>query len=365
MDRRPRYATTAWTVAARAALALVRTPARAAVAVALCFAASTAFGHPDERVVEATLRLGPGEVASFPMSVHFHRLVATYRVHEPSESQVRLLVMPAAAIDVDERTGPSPDIAIELAGEGALHHLIDCCLDIGYADYHLAVRNDGDAPALLDLRAWLVHDEFAVVVQRAEPGALEVPLALFLALGVTATMVSARGRRRWEGVAADAGARSPGALPLAWSAGVFVWACALAAGLAVAGAARYGTGPIDGLIAIMADVPVPGGPFGSRAATVMGVLMLAWVASIALWIRAVYVGAHVWSPWTARVGLALAVVSLAAGAAMAWTYGSWPLPIGLALVLAAPLGVCSLALRRWRLAGHALNGTSRPLGSGT
>jgi hypothetical protein len=202
----------------------------------------------------------------------------------------------------------------------------------------------------VDLRAWLVHDEFAVVVQRAEPGALEVPLALFLALGVSATTVSARGRRRRIDVVGGAGARSPGALPLAWSAGVFVWACALAAGLAVAGIARYGTGPIDGLIAIMADVPVPGGPFGSRAATVMGVLMLAWMASIGLWVRAVHAGAHVWSRWTARLGLGLAAVSLAAGVAMGWTYGAWAVPLGLALVLAVPLAACSLALRQRRAA---------------
>ncbi len=342
-------------MAARTALALVRASMNAVVAVTLFLAASTAFAHPDERVVDATIRLEAGETATFPMSVHFHRLVATYRVHELSGSQVRLLVMPAAAGAVDQSAGAAPVITVELAGEGALHHLIDCCLDIGYADYQLLVRNDGDAPTLLDLRAWVVHDEFAVVVQRAEPGALEVPLAMFLALGVTATMVSARGRRRWSDVVAGAGARSPGALPLAWSAGTFVWACALAGGLAAAGAVRYGTGPIDGLIAIMADVPVPGGPFGSRAATVMGVMLLAWVASIALWIRAVHVGAHVWSAWTARVGLGLAAVSLLAGVAMALTYGSWPVPIGLALVLALPLGACSLALRRWR-EGRSLNG---------
>ncbi len=353
MDRRPGYASAVRAVAARVTLALVRTSASTAVAVALVLAASTAVAHPDERVVEATLRLEPGETASFPMSVHFHRLVATYRVHEPDASGVTLLVVPGvvAAAAGDDQSGASADVAIELGGVGRLHHLIECCLAIDYADYRLLVRNDGDAPALIDLRAWIVHYEFAVVVQRAEPGALEVPLAMFLALGVTATMVSARSRRRVVEVVGDAGARSPGALPLGWSAGLFVWACALAGGLAVAGAVRYGTGPVDGLIAIMADVPVPGGPFGSRAATVMGVMMLAWVASIALWIRAVHVGAYAWSRWTARVGLALAAVSLAAGVAMAWTYGSWPVPIGLALVLAAPLGVCSLALRRRRNGG--------------
>jgi len=359
MDRRPWNDRTVWEAVAGTAGALVRTSVGAAVAVALVLASSTAVAHPDERVVDATLRLEPGETASFPMSVHFHRLVATYRVHEPDASGLTLLVVPGAAatVGVDDRSGASADVAIELAGVGSLHHLIDCCLGIDYAEYRLLVRNDGDAPALLGLRAWIVHDEFAVVVQRAEPGALEVPLALFLALGVTATMVSARGRRDVVAAVADDGVRSPGALPLGWSAGVFAWACVLAAGLAVAGVVRYGTGPVDGLIAIMADVPVPGGPFGSRAATVMGVMMLAWVASIALWIRAVHVGAHVWSRWTARVGLGLAAVSLGVGVAMAWTYGSWPVPIGLALVLAVPLGACSLALRRRRSGGRVLDVT--------
>ena len=123
-------------------------------------------------------------------------------------------------------------------------------------------------------------------------------------------------------------------------------AVAVAATLSAAGAIRYGAGPVDGLIAIMADLPVPGGPFGSRGATVMGLLLLAWVASIALWIRAAGLAGSERRPRLVVLGAALAVVSLATGLAMGWTYDRWSVPVGLGLVLALPLVVASTALAK-------------------
>lgn len=319
---------------------VVRCCGAVAVAAMLLGVAATALAHPDERVVDATLRLAPGQVVSIPMAVHFHRLVATYRVHTTDASDLTLHVFGADTEPTGDVTtaGGAWRLVTRLQGEGSLHHLIDCCLGIDHAAFTLWVRNDGAEVAVLDLRAWLVHDEFAVVVQRAEAGALEVPLVAFLALGLSASMVSMRQRRLGGGgTFTRSGALPPGSLALGWSVGLFGWACSLALALGVAGAGRYGTGLIDGVIAIMADVPVPGGPFGSRAAAVMGVLLLAWMASIGLWIRAVHLGAHLRSPWPARHAMALALVSLGVGVAMGWTYGGWSVPVGLGLVLAVPL----------------------------
>jgi hypothetical protein len=54
-----------------------------------------AAAHPDAAVVDAPLSLAPGETRAFPMSVHYHRLVATYRV--AGAGSVTLEVRPGAA----------------------------------------------------------------------------------------------------------------------------------------------------------------------------------------------------------------------------------------------------------------------------
>ena len=313
------------------------------VLVAAMFAADVAFAHPDERVVDATLTLAPGELVSIPFAVHYHRLAATYRVHEPGAAEVMLSVVAAsdALTERGQGTGEPHVFGIVLRGEGGFHHLIDCCLGATYSDYRMELRNDGSDAVTLDLRAWVVHDEFAVVATRAEVGALEVPLALFVVLGIASTVASRRRARSWMRDGAEPAGRTRAAVMLGWSVGLFGWACAVALGLAVFGAARYGGGPVDGLIAAMADVPVPGGPFGSRTALVMGVLLLTWTASIALWIAAVRHGTHAHVRATARFGRVLAIVSLAAGVAMGWTYGAWATPVGLGLVLAVPLWFCA------------------------
>ena len=309
-----------------------------------------ALAHPDERVIDATLTLAPGEVVTVPVSLHFHRLVTTYRVHEGMAPGItlRLVADPGAPEGRKAHTGAAPAVEAALLGEGVFHELVPCCLGAAYSDYRLDVSNDGAAPLTLDLRVWLVHDDFAVVAWRAEAGALEVPFALFLLLGVASTVTSTRGARRWRPGAVAPAVGPRGGVLLAWSVGLFVWACAVAVGLAAVGTARYGGGPVDAMIAVLADVHVPGGAFGSRAALVMGVLLLAWVGSIATWTGAVRRGAHARFAATTHIARAIALVSLIGGAAMAWTYASWSTPLGLALVIAVPLWASAGRLERAR-----------------
>jgi len=313
-----------WTAFALAAALLVVPPALA---------------HPDVMLHDGPLRLAPGEVVVRPMALHFHRLVARWAVHGPATEGLWLLVVPAETVGASASAPEDAWFAAPLFGDGRLSQLIDCCMDVSYRHLLLVLRNDGDVTVALDLRAWAMHDEFAVVSARAEQGAVEVPLALFALLGFASLAAAARDRRRLDGAVVPRG------WALTASAGLFAAALATAAALGFAGAVRYGGGPVDGMIAVLADVPLPGGPFGSRAALLLGVLLLAWLAAIGAWVLAVGQGAHRRSRWALPLGTVLAFVSLAGGIAMSWTYGGSVVPAALGLVLATPVAVSAWRLR--------------------
>lgn len=326
-----------------------RTAGMIAALIAALLVAPRANAHPDALLVDGDLRLAPGEAVVRPMALHFHRLVASWTVVGSAAEGLWLLVVPAEVVGASGSAPEDAWLAVPLAGEGRLSRLIDCCLGEAYRHLLLVVRNDGDAPVALELRAWAMHDEFAVVAARAEPGALEVPLALFALAGLAALTAAGRDRRR------RGGSRAPRAGALTASATLFVAACAAAAALGLAGALRYGAGPVTGMIAVLADVPVPGGPFGSRAAFLLGVLLLAWLAAIGAWVVAVRQGAHRRSRWALPLGAALAGVSLAGGVAMGWTYDASAVPAALGIVLAAPLAVST-----WLLRGPATEAATAP-----
>jgi hypothetical protein len=322
---------------------------RASAIAALCLAALGGLGahaHPDVMLVGGErLRLEPGQAVVRPMGVHFHRLVARWSVADPTAEGPWLLVVPAEAERAAEVAPEDAWFAARLDGGGRLQHLIDCCLGVDERHLLLILRHDGPAPVDLDLHASALHDEFAVVARRAEAGALEVPLTLFAALGVAALLVLARDRRRAGGPST--------ARPRAAAVAAHVAAALLVASLASAlllggaGALRYGGGLTHGLIAVLADLPVPGGLFGSRAAFLLAWLLLAWVAAIAAWIVAVAAGAHLRSSRRIRVlGGALASISLGGALAMAAAYDGSLVPAVLGLVLAGPLAVTAGGIRR-------------------
>lgn len=310
-----------------------------ALAAAL-FVVPPALAHPDVMLHDGPLRLAPGEVVVRPMALHFHRLVARWAVHGPAAEGLWLLVVPAETAGASASAPEDTWFAAPLVGHGRLSHLIDCCMDVAYRHLLLVLRNDGEATVTLDLRAWAMHDEFAVVSARAEQGAVEVPLALFALLGAASLAAVARDRRRLDRAVAPRG------WALTASANLFVTALATAAALGFAGASRYGGGPVDGMIAVLADVPLPGGPFGSRAALLLGVLLLAWLAAIGAWVLAVGQGAHRRSRWALPLGAALAVASLAGGLAMSWTYAGSVVPAALAVALATPVAMSAWLLQR-------------------
>lgn len=325
---------------------------KAVLALLLALAGTAAHAHADVPLVDATVRLEPGAAFELPMALHFHRLAVRYRVHGGEDAGLALHV-------VRDGTGRTPDpgrsgeahvlLTEPLVGRGSLSRLVPCCLGESYTDLTLVVRHDGAAPATVDLRAWAVHDEFAVVAQRAEAGAFGVPGALFAALGTAALVTTGRVVRRFPRYVPAPPDGTTVRPRLLWASGaLLVLASIVATTLGVAGAVRYGGGPVAGMIAILADVNVPGGPFGSRGAFLLAVLLLVWVGAIAAWIVGVAQGTHLATPWTVRLGTAFAVLSVVAGTAMAWTYGGSWVPLALGAILAVPIGTCAVWLARDR-----------------
>ena len=365
----------------------------------LALAAGGAVAHPDVEVVDRVVRLEPGAAATFPMAIHYHRLVGHVRVAQNTISEtgslepvgaadgvasgaadrtatraasgfpsaldrlydatptVTLLVLDEAAhLRSGEAALPEEAaLAIEGAPDATVNHLLRCCDENVYSDYFLVVRNDGAEPIDVDLRMWNVHDDFAVVVDRAETGAFTIPLGIFLALAIAAGRAVRRERAGVRNSSAFAGTQTTLApslgdqrLPLSFwlSLGLAAFACFVALSLAAFGASRYPAGLVDGMVAAMADLPVPAGPFGSRDALVMGVLLLAWSGAVACWVRSVSVGAARASRWPAALAIGIGIVTLIGGALMGWTYRSPVVPGTLGLVLGIPLIAAGLALLR-------------------
>lgn len=318
--------------------AWLRPASRTATLLATVVAAAVlpaARAHADVPVLDGTVVLEPGEALTAPIALHFHRLVVRYDVR--GDGALRLTVVRGPGAAGGRESPPGTAIDEELRGRGRWSRLIPCCRDVVYQPFTLHLRNDGPAAVTADLRAFAAHDDLAVVAQRAEVGAAGVPAILFLGVGIAAAAAGRRTRRE-RARPARAGATSP-----AWAGAVlFLLAAATAGALAFAGALRYRVGLAEGMVAILADLPVPGGPFGSRTAFVMGLLLLAWLASAFLWIVAVARGAHRRSPWVAGLGWALTCASLAGGAAMALGYDRSWVPLALAVLLAAPLSALSI-----------------------
>lgn len=295
---------------------------------------STGWSHADFRVADATFTLAPGEERTFPMSVHYHRLVGRFDVAGAEQAAVKFIVLDGATWASEGATASSELAEFVLPSEDApvLNYLVRCCDDATYTPYMLVARNPGSAATTVDLYAWTVHDDFAVVVDRAENGAFGIPFVLFAALGALALGTAMRSRR---GAGRN---RRRVSKALRWSVGVALTAGVLALGLGIAGAMRYDTGLVVGLIAVLADLPVPGGPFGSRAAAVMGVLMLGWLGAVGAWIGSIPTGPRM--P-VATVGALLGGVSLLGGVLLGSAYGALAVPLALGVVLGIPLMVAA------------------------
>lgn len=298
---------------------------------ALAAGTGAAWAHPDLPIFDGAIRLAPGEALERLVPLHYHRVVGRYRVSGAGATQVSFTLQNALA------SGGQASVLARREG-GRFNHLVSCCLGEDETPFRFRVRNEGPDEVEVTLFAFAAHDDLAVVTHRAEGGALEIPMMMFLGLGVAAGLVSWR-RRPLRARADDQSV--PPALRFSMAAAVISSAGGLA--LAVAGMLRYGGGPLEGLIAAMADLPVSGGPYGSRDALVLGLVMLAWLAAIGAWVRALGVAGPRHARRVAYWGLFLAGVSLAMGVLVGWTYGSYPVPVALGVALGAPLLMAAVA----------------------
>ena len=292
--------------------------ARAAVVVAaalvsLVSGAGPALAHGDARLAEEQLHLDPGEAASFTAGLHYHRLAATVSADAP----VTVELVHAATDTVVASAGPDTTIA--------LNELVRCCPDAVWADHGLAVRNPGTTAATADVRARLVHDDLAVMVDGAEDGTRVSIVVLGLA---------------WAALLWRAVRRRPLELPLRRAVGRLAGVSVAVLVLTAWGTWRYGVGGAPALVAGLADLPIlPFNPIVSRASLLLAVAIVVWGRAGTAWARSSAYGSPAWwgtgAALLGSVGVAATAVAMAYGAA------------GAAIGAAAAAGLPLLAVPVW------------------
>lgn len=295
--------------------------------VALVGGAGPALAHGDARLAEEQLLLDPGEVATFTAGLHYHRLAATVSADAP----VVVELVHAATDTVAATAGPDTTIV--------LNELVRCCPDAVWADHALVVRNPGTTAATAGVRARLVHDDLAVMVDGAEDGTRVSIVVLGLA---------------WAALLWRAVRRRPLDVPLRRAVGRLVAVSVAVLVLAAWGTWRYGVGGAPALVAGLADLPVlPFNPLVSRATLLIAVVVVVWGRAGTAWARSSAHGSSAW--WATGVALLGSVVVVAA--AVVTAYGAAGAAIGAAVAAGLPL----LAVPVWHRHRHAVPRATGPV----
>lgn len=276
-------------------------------ALLLLAPAPAALAHGDERLWDGPFTLPPGEALVIEGSVHYHRLVADITADGPIAVT---LVDPATdAIAVASRTGESITLNV----------LVACCEDRAWTPHLLLIENPNAFAVTGAGRVFLVHDDVAVMVHRAESGAAESVVVM----GAVWMAVLWRVRRRVTGTSAARATITFGGL----AASVLI--------LAWYGLTRYGEGGIPALVGALSDIPViPSNPIVSRSSLLMGAAMVGWAISAVRWLRAESTMPRPgwWALGAFVVGSVLLVGTLAAT-----RYGAIGMPAALATAAILPL----------------------------
>jgi hypothetical protein len=275
--------------------------------VVLLAPSPAALAHGDERLLDGSFTIGPGDVIAVDGSIHYHRLVASFAADGP------------ISLTLVDLTADAVVLAIPPAESVTVNHLVACCDSAAWAAHRLLIENPGSASVTGTGRASLVHDDVAVMVHRAESGAAE-------SVGVMGAIWIAvlwRTRRRTGGNSARNAVVTFGVL----AAAVLV--------LAFYGFTRYGVGGIPALIGALSDVPViPTNPIVSRSSLLLGVAMVGWSITAVRWTRAEATMSRLgWLGLGTLVTGAVGLVGLLAAA----TYGAAGMPIALTVAALLPL----------------------------
>lgn len=286
------------------------------VGVVVALSPAPAQAHGDDRLVDETVVLAPGETIGFDGELHYHRLIGSFVADAPIAVRLVRGDTNSSVIDL----GPGTDLTI--------NRLVRCCDGRAWTPHRLEIENRGDLPATVRARATLVHDDLAVMVYRAEAGTAESVVVMgglwLWALAGSRRRPAPRSTRRTV-------------VTVGVTFGVIL-------ALGLYGAFRYGVGSAPALLAGIADVPVlPFNPLVSRASLLMGLAMIGWAVATHRWARSGRALAP--TRWTV-----LGIVVVGAVAVTAWavgtTYGTIAMPLAMAATAAVPvIGVMVLELR--------------------
>lgn len=273
-----------------------------------------AFAHGDARLMDEVVLLGPGQSVDFESGLHYHRLVGEFAAD--GEVAVRL-------VGVDG----TPRVVVT-GVDIAVNELVRCCDEQVWTPHRLVIENLGDRPVTVDGRAMLVHDDLAVMVDRAESGTAESVVVM----GGIWAYVLFRIRRK-------------GALVKTVRPGLTLFIVVAAVlGVGVYGAVRYQSASAPGVVAGLADVPIlPVNPLVSRASLLMGVAMIGWAVAGAGWARAARVTRR---PVWAALGAGLVGSVIVTAIAIGTSYGAWGMPLAMALAAVVPMLV--FGVMEWR-----------------
>lgn len=275
--------------------------------LAVAATATAALAHGDANLADERLVLAPGEGVELREGLHYHRLAATVSADGPVVVEVRRL----ATDEVVATAGPDTAIAV--------NELVRCCPEAAWAEHAVVVRNPGTVPASADVRARLVHDDLAVMVDGAEDGTRVSIVVLGLA---------------WAALLWRAVRRKDHDVPLRRAVRRLAVVAAGVVALAAWGTWRYGTGGAPALVAGLADVPVlPFNPIVSRATLLIAAVIVLWGRAGTAWARAADPATPAW--WATGASLVGSTVVVAALVADA--YGAAGAASGAAVAAGAPL----------------------------
>lgn len=259
------------------ALALLALPALALLALL----APSATAHTDKIVADDRALVVPaGGSESLAFSAHYHRLFGTYRA---DGGPVVLTVLRESEFTAGfaGEAPPQPVWSLgPVSGAGTFNAAIDCCDDATWTPFRLVIDNaDATRGATVTLTAKATHDDLLVGMSGVEGGPIWTWAPFW---GMTALFAYRLARAPANPPPAGDARR----FALA-SLGVACVAALAPLALALWGNAKFGGGPVPGFVAA-AGTLLP--HFGTAA--LFGGALLAWAASLALWLRACRIAAH-------------------------------------------------------------------------
>jgi hypothetical protein len=291
-------------------------------------APGSAWAHENRRIHEGTVHIAGGERLTFPVELHYHRVVGHVRTVDANAGELALHILGPAGEARATFSGPYGSLVVNM--------LVPCCKGTTWASHDIVIENLGSVALEVDLRLVLLHDGIAVMGANAEGGAAATPLIWFLVFGTLFGYRMVRG-----------GPISGSARPWAfWTVGSHAVMWISAGAMAGWGMIHYGGGPVSGTVAAAADLPWLDNPIVTSQDLVIGSWMILWIIAMGSWAAASRRAPD--SRVIGALGLVLGVSALIVCVTWAIEYGAVIMPIFVAATAAAlPVTGAAVVLSRW------------------